>query len=125
MSTCGGRLRSALSDGGDVEPMFGRLTAMTALGLTSVLTAIPAGAATATRRIVATIWTDPWWLFNRSVGTCPSDCAVQIAADAIVRAAEDAVVGVGPPADGTPAPLLKCRRALGRRMAIAAEPLLP
>ena len=89
--------------------------------------------------VIAKISTVLWWQNLAAVSACPnggSDCAEQLAADATVRAAEDAVAAADPTVTtGDTADLPRvgvglhlsneAELALGQRMAVAAEAMLP
>jgi hypothetical protein len=95
--------------------------------------------ASTTPFVIAKISTTAWWEGLAAGGACPaggSDCSEQLAADATVRAAEDAVAGSDPTVrtvdtvdlarTGVMLHLSNVSElAMGRRMALAAEPLLP
>ena len=89
--------------------------------------------------VIAKVFTTPWWNVVAGAGVCPAggtDCAEQLAADATVRAAEDAVAAADPtvvavetrdlPRTGVMLHYSNVAElAVGQRMALAAEPLLP
>ena len=89
--------------------------------------------------VIAKVFTAPWWQVVAGAGVCPaggSDCSEQLAADATVRAAEDAVAAADPtvatvdtidlPRTGVMLHYANVAElAVGQRMALAAEPLLP